>query len=197
MVITKIGLIVATLLMLNSSHAWSATADEAMYDTQLVDIYAELYPDRYEADIISVVYLACNGSDPVYLRCEGNFKRISISGDQPNLAFKYDPPYFFFYNISSTSQKIEFTYRVRHDGTSTSGAIIATNKLNLNADSYWYPRNVATDSHQVILNVVTETNYRIYANASTTRDIQNNFKRLRTFVISKPVETGMTLSGTP
>ncbi len=172
-------------------------ASEAQFDLELVNLYAELDPARYEASIIADVWLMAEASTPVVLRCAGNFKSMQITGDQPNLAFRHVPPYFWFYNIQAGQRRITFTYRVRHDGYSTPGAIIAANRLALDRSSFWYPRNIASDAHQVQLNLVTDPGYAVYANASVTRDLPNNLKRLRTLVIAQPTQTGLELRSTP
>ncbi|OIP31640.1 hypothetical protein AUK22_00860 [bacterium CG2_30_54_10] len=172
-------------------------ASEALYDLELVNMYAEFYPESYEASILADVYLTAGATDPVVLQCAGNFKFLSVSADQQNLAFKHIPPYFWLYNLEPGAHKITFSYRVRHDGFSTPGTIISTNLLNLDRSSFWYPRNIASDSHQVLLNLVTDPGYEVYSNASMTRDIPNNLKRLRTFLIANPSQLGLELRGTP
>lgn len=172
-------------------------ASEAQFDLELVNMYAEFDPANYEASIIADAWLLAEASTPVVLQCAGNFKSLQITGDQPNLAFRHVPPYFWFYNIQAGQRRITFTYRVRHDGYSTPGAIIATNRLALDRSSFWYPRNIASDAHQVQLNLVTDPAYAVYSNASVTRDVPNNLKRLRTLVIAQPTQTGLELRSTP
>lgn len=172
-------------------------ASEAQFDLELVNMYAEFDPANYEASIIADAWLIAAASTPVVLQCAGNFKSMQITGDQANLAFRHVPPYFWFYNIQAGQRRITFTYRVRHDGYAGSGAIIATNRLALDRSSFWYPRNIASDAHQIQLNLVTDPAYAVYSNASVTRDVPNNLKRLRTLVIAKPTETGLELRGTP
>ena len=171
-------------------------SEAPVYDLEAVDIYAELFPEDYEAEVITVAYINSNGSDPVILRCEGNFKWLKISSDQPNISFDYRKPYFWFDNISSATRRLRFEYRVRHDGNATAGAIISTNRLHLPCSAYWYPRDVASDPHQVVLNLVTPPTYAVYCSQSgtLTRDIMNNLKRLRTFVIQAAIAEGMALS---
>ncbi|MBI3038977.1 hypothetical protein HYY75_08010, partial [bacterium] len=96
---------------------------------------------------------------------------------------------------ASGSHEIRFVYRVKHDGTSSSGSIISSDRIDLGVTSFWYPRNNASDPHQVVLNLVTDPSYSISANASLTRDIPNNLKRLRTFILRDAIPQGLTLSG--
>ncbi|RCK80107.1 MAG: hypothetical protein OZSIB_3611 [Candidatus Ozemobacter sibiricus] len=172
-------------------------ASEALYDLALVNMYAEFDPAAYEAAIIADAWLVTTASDPVVMRCHGNFKQMTITSSQRDLAFRYVPPYFWFYNIEPGETRITFTYRVRHDGFSTPGAVIAPNRLALDRLAFWYPRNIASDPHQVILNLVTDPGYPVYANASLTRDIPNNRRRLRTFVLRTPSAGGLELRSTP
>jgi hypothetical protein len=189
----------ATLSMLFfvffSNAVFGQIASEALFDLDLVNAYAELFTSKREADIMAEVYFSCNGSDPVVFRCEGNFKRLNVTENHVPVDFYYKPPYFFFYRLPAGSHILKFDYRVQHFGLASSGAIISDEKLELGANSFWYPRNVASDSHSMILDIVSDPNYRIESNGSMTRDVPNNFKRLRTFFIKNPIPEGMTLSG--
>ncbi len=174
---------------------YSQLASEPLYDLEFVDLYAELFPDKREAFIIAQIYLVGNGSDPVLLRCDGNFKHVKATVKDGQESYIYRPPYFWFEKLASGSQIITFEYQVEHFGLATSGAIISPEKLDLGAGSFWYPRNNASDPHQVLLNVDTSPAYALTSNGTTTRDISNNLKRLRTFVLRDSLAEGLTLSG--
>lgn len=169
-------------------------ASEPTFDLELVDIYADLYPDKYIADVISILYLTCNGSDPVILRCQGNIHRLEVIGrNQQNVSWIYRPPYIHLDNLAAGQREVEFRFRVRHDGFSPGGGTIATNLLDLNPAVFWYPRQNASDPHQVILNLETPADYEVSANGTLHRDLPNNTRRIRTWIVSKPVPEGITL----
>lgn len=187
------------VLFVGQSGALKAQiASEQVFDLQWADLYAELVPEKNEAQVIAHLYLESNGIDPVVFRCEGNFLQWNIyryGNVQPNMSFRRDGFYFWLYNLASGPAEVVFEYRMRRQGYETpNGAVITPTQLNLDVGSYWYPRNVASDSHQVLLNLVTPPNYTVYAPASLTRDVPNNFKRLRTFIMQTATPQGITLS---
>lgn len=166
--------------------------ETAQFDIELADIYAELFPDENEMFVICTLWLSAT-YDPVILKVEGNIKHMSISSSsQPNLGFYYEKPYIHLNNLLPGSHQVTFTYRVKHDGITGVG-LVANHDLSLAGDSWWYPRNVAPDPHQAILNVESPQTYAINANATKYKDIDNNFKQLRQFVLSVPAVDGITL----
>lgn len=173
-------------------------ASEQVFDLQWVDLYAELTPEKNEARVIAHLYLDSNGVDPVVFRLEGNFlhwRIYSYNDQQPNLAFRRDGFYFWLYNLASGPAEVVFEYQMRRQGWETAnGAVISPTKLELGPGAFWYPRNVASDSHQAILNLVTPPDYPVYATASLTRDLPHNFKRLRTYILRKATQAGIALS---
>jgi len=191
-------IVVLGLLLGMGTPAQAQIASEQVFDLQWVDLYAELLPERNEAQVIAHLYLDSNGVDPVVFRLEGNFltwKISSYNNQQPNLAFRRDGFLFWLYNLASGPAEVVFEYQVRRQGWETpDGAVIATNKLELGPGAFWYPRNVASDSHQAILNLVTPPDYAVNAPASLTRDLPHNFKRLRTYILRTPTQAGLTLS---
>ncbi|HNW35519.1 MAG TPA: hypothetical protein PKM25_11345 [Candidatus Ozemobacteraceae bacterium] len=194
-------LILPTLLLLLllsavfPSSARAQLASETTFDLELVDMYADFQPDKYIADIISVLYLTCNGSDPVILRCQGNISRLEVIGhNQSNLSWNYQPPYIWLYNLEAGAREVEIRLRARHDGFSPGGGTISTNVLDLGPAVFWYPRQNASDAHQVILNLETPPTYEVVANGTLQRDLPNNGRRLRTWIIDKPVPEGITLN---
>lgn len=72
------------------------------------------------------------------------------------------------------------------------GGTIATNLLDLGPAVFWYPRQNASDPHQVILNLETPADYEVSTNATLHRDLPNNTRRLRTWIVSKPAAEGIT-----
>lgn len=188
-------LLIFLIVAASQAPARAQLASEPTFDLQLADIYADFQPDQYLADVVTVLYLTCNGSDPVILRCQGNIYRLKVIGrNQPNISWNYQPPYILLDNIEAGSREIEISYRVRHDGYSPGGGTISTRMLDLGAGVFWYPRQNASDSHQVILNLETPSDYDVSANGTLKRDIPNNGRRLRTWLVSKPVPEGITLS---
>ncbi len=173
-------------------------ASEQVFDLQWVDLYAELTPEKNEAQVIAHLYLDSNGVDPVVFRLEGNFlnwRIYSYNDQQPNLAFRRDGFYFWLYNLASGPAEVVFEYQMRRQGWETAnGAVISPTRLDLGPGAFWYPRNVASDSHQAILNLVTPPDYPVYATASLTRDLPHNFKRLRTYILRKATQAGISLS---
>lgn len=177
------------------SSVQAQLASEPTFDLQLVDIYADFQPDLYLADVIAVLYLTCNGSDPVILRCQGNIHRLEVIGrNQSNIGWEYQPPYIRLSNIEAGAREVEIRYLARHDGFSPGGGTISTNRLDLGAGVFWYPRQNASDAHQVILNLETPPSCEISANGTLHRDLPNNGRRIRTWVVSKPVPEGIILS---
>ncbi|HOT27670.1 MAG TPA: hypothetical protein PLU72_05745 [Candidatus Ozemobacteraceae bacterium] len=169
-------------------------ASEPTFDLELVDIYADFQPEKYIADVISILYLTCNGSDPVILRCQGNIHRLEVIGrNQQNVSWIYRPPYIHLDNLAAGQREVEFRFRVRHDGYSPGGGTIATNLLALGPAVFWYPRQNASDPHQVILNLETPADYEVSTNGTLQRDLPNNTRRLRTWIVSKPAPEGITL----
>jgi hypothetical protein len=168
------------------------------YDFDLADLYMRLHPERYEAEIIAVLYLSGVTADkPVMMRCEGNFLSVKVTSDQTNLSFVHQPPYFWFDNIRPGNREVTFHYRVLHHGLATAGAIIAPHSLSLPTTAYWYPRNVVDDPHQVILNIDTAPGYPLYSNGALYRDIPNNLLRLRSILLGTPSAAGLELRSTP
>lgn len=163
------------------------------FNLELVDLYAEFFPDLQEAEFIAVLFLETNGSDPVILRCDGNFKHLQVGGDQTNLSFVRQGPYFWLYNLNAGVHQVRFTYRARHDGFAPVGSTIAPHQLSMPASVFWYPRNTASDTHQLIVNAVMPEGYFITANASLTRDLPHNFRRLRTWIRAVPAAEGLSL----
>jgi hypothetical protein len=170
-------------------------ATEPLYDFQAANVYAELFPETRQAHIVAQVYLYCNGSDPVKLRCDGNLYSLRITGAEGNNVFHLVRPYIHLYRLPAGSHVLTLEYLVQHWGDEPSGAIISPAQLNLPAAAFWYPRQDAIDPHQALLNIVTPEGYQVEANASKTRDVPNNFKRLRTFYIRNELVGGMELTG--
>lgn len=167
--------------------------ETAQFSIDLADIYAELFPRSNMAEVICNLWLRCDGINPVLLRMEGNIQTMSVtSTTKPNLTFVYIKPYIYLNNIPEGSHQIIFTYLVKHDGFDGSG-LITTGDLRLDAASYWYPRNVVANPHQAILNLVTQPDYQVTSNATTVKDLPNNLKRLRQFVLATPSADGLTL----
>lgn len=167
--------------------------ETAQFNIDLADIYAELFPDTQMAEVICNLWLQCDGTNPVLLRLEGNIQTMKLtSPSKPNLTFVYIKPYLYLNNLPAGSHQIIFTYLVKHDSFSSPG-IISNGNLQLNADSWWYPRNVVDDPHQVILNLVTPPDYPVSSNAPLYKNEPNNLKRLRQFVLANPSADGLTL----
>lgn len=167
--------------------------ETAQFDIVFADIYAELYPQTNTLSAICNLWLTCDGVNPVLLRLEGNIQTMKISSpDMPNPTFVYIKPYLHLDNLPAGNYQIIFTYQARHDGISSAG-LIAPTDLRLDAASWWYPRNVVPDEHQVILNLVTSPDYAVNSNAPRIKDVPNNLKQLRQFVLSDPAADGLTL----
>lgn len=167
--------------------------ENAQFNIDLADIYAELFPAKNTAEIICNLWLTCNGSDPVLLKMEGELHHMKVSSpSKQNLTWVYIRPYLHLDNLPGGSHQIIFEYLVKHNGISSPG-LIATNDLRLGADTFWYPRNVASDSHQVILNLVTSPEYPVTSNAPVYKDVPNNLKRLRQMVLATPLAEGLLL----
>lgn len=166
--------------------------ETAQFDIELADIYAELFPDKNEAFVICTIWLSATLA-PVILRLEGNLKYMTIaSKSQPALSFVYEKPYIYLDNLKPGAHQVTFTYRVRHDGI-TSAGLISNNDLRLDAASWWYPRNVASDAHQAILNIESPPDYAISSNATMSKNVNNNFKQLRQFILTTALPNGITL----
>ncbi len=126
------ALLILLVVIAGTLPARAQLASEPTFDLELVDIYADFYPDKYIADVISILYLTCNGSDPVILRCQGNIHRLEVIGrNQQNVSWIYRPPYIHLDNLAAGQREVEFRFRVRHDGYSPGGGTIATNLLDL------------------------------------------------------------------
>ena len=167
--------------------------ETAQFSVDLADIYAELFPERHMASVICTLWLRCDGVNPVLLRLEGNIHQLKISSTSfHQIAFDYEAPYFHLHNLPAGSHLVTFTYLVEHNGT-TSNGIISPQSLKLDADSWWYPRNVVDDPHQAILNIEAPPGYAISSNGQTLKSIDNNLKWLWQFVLSEPGATGLTL----
>ena len=167
--------------------------ETAQFNIDLADIYAELFPDTRMASVICNLWLNCDGVNPVLLRLEGDIQTMKVSSPTMlNLSFVYIKPYLHLDNLPAGDHQIIFTYLVKHDGI-TSPGLISPSDLRLDAASWWYPRNVVPDPHQVILNLVTSPGYAVTSNAPTFKDVPNNFKQLRQFVLATAAADGLTL----
>lgn len=174
------------------SRAIPPIPETAQFDIELADIYAELFPDENEAFVICTLWLSAT-FDPVIVRLEGNIKHLNISSkSQPGISFVYEKPYIYLDNLEPGAHQVTFTYRVKHDGLTSSG-LISNTDLRLDAGSWWYPRNAALDPHQAILNIESPQNYSVSANATIFKNIDNNFKQLRQFVLTTASSDGITL----
>ncbi|MBU1105794.1 MAG: hypothetical protein KKB51_03915 [Candidatus Riflebacteria bacterium] len=167
--------------------------ETAQFNIDLADIYAELFPQTAMASVICNLWLNCDGVNPVLLRLEGDIQTMKVSSPtKPNLSFVYIKPYLYLDNIPAGDHQIIFTYLVKHDGI-TSPGLISPLDLRLDVASWWYPRNVVADPHQVILNLVTSPDYTVTSNAPLLKDVPNNLKQLRQFVLSDAAADGLTL----
>lgn len=166
--------------------------ETAQFNLDLADIYAEVFPESNEIFVICNLWLTSTG-DPVILRMDGNIKHMSLSSQsQRNISFVYRSPYVYLDNLNAGSHQITFTYTAKHDGI-TSPGLISTADLRLDAASWWYPRNVALDAHQAILNIDSPPSYSITSNGTLIRNIPNNLKQLRQFVLTTASSDGLTL----
>ncbi len=172
-----------------------AVPPEKVFDLDFVDAYAELFPDKRTAEVFANLYFTSNGSDTVVFRCEGNFKRLRVTENKVQAAFDFRPPFLNFYRLASGPHLLHFEYLVEHFGLATSGAIISDQKLDLGANSFWYPKNIASDPHDALLDLVTPQNYSVTSNGKLTGNVPNNFKRLRSYLLEKQLPEGLTLSG--
>jgi len=167
--------------------------ETAQFNIDLADIYAELFPQTNMASVICNLWLNCDGINPVLLRLEGDIQTMKISSPtKPNLTFVYIKPYLYLDNMPSGDHQVIFTYLVKHDGI-TSPGLISSLDLRLDVASWWYPRNVVADPHQAILNLVTPSGYAVTSNATSSKDVPNNFKQLRQFVMTTSFADGLTL----
>ena len=188
------GLIVSIFLVFGFS-AFGEVPPEPVFDLDFVDAYAELFPEVRRAEVHANIYFTSNGSDTVVFRCEGNFHRLKVTENKIQAAFDFRQPYLKFYRLASGPHMLHFEYLVEHFGLATSGSIISTQKLDLGANSFWYPRNIASDPHDAMLDLVTPPNYTVNSNGKIARDVPNNFKRLRSYLLAKQLAEGLTLSG--
>jgi len=167
--------------------------ETAQFDIALADIYAELFPEKSKAFVICNLWLTCDGVNPVLLQLGGDIQTMKVtSPDKINLTCVYIKPYLHLDNLPAGNYQIVLTYEVKHDGISSAGMISAAD-LRLDAGSYWYPRNVALDPHQVILSLVTSSDYAVTSNAAVYKDVPNNLKRMRQFVLTTAAADGLTL----
>lgn len=167
--------------------------EDAQFDIALADIYAEFFPETCTAEVICNLWLACDGVNPVLLHLEGEMLQLTItSQEKANLTYVYIKPYLHLDNLPAGAHLLTFKYLVKHNGISTPG-IISQTDLKLSTAAYWYPRNVASDTHQVVFNLVTPPGYEASSNATLLKDVPNNFKRLRQFLLRTPVAEGLTL----
>ncbi|PKL50095.1 MAG: hypothetical protein CVV42_03655 [Candidatus Riflebacteria bacterium HGW-Riflebacteria-2] len=167
--------------------------ETAQFDIALADIYAELFPDKNMAFVICNLWLTCDGVNPVLLQLGGDIQTMKLSSpDKLNLTYVYIKPYLHLDNLPAGNHQIVVTYEAKHDGITSVGLISAAD-LRLDAGSYWYPRNVALDSHQVILSLVSSPDYAVNSNAALYKDVPNNLKRMRQFVITQATADGLTL----
>ncbi len=167
--------------------------ETAQYSIDLADIYAEVFPDKQQIYIICSLWLSST-FDPVILRLEGNIKHMNVtSKSQNNISFVMQKPYIYLDNLEPGAHQVTFTYLVEHDGI-TSAGLISPDSLRLDAASWWYPRNVALDAHQAILNIESPFEYSISSNATLFKNVPNNFKQLRQFVLTTASTDGLTLN---
>ncbi|MGM0601064.1 MAG: hypothetical protein ACQETH_14740 [Candidatus Rifleibacteriota bacterium] len=192
---------IMTIIFISGASAQVATDSQglppipetAQYSIDLADIYTEVFPADQNVYVICTLWLTATDA-PVILRLEGNIQYMQLSSkSQPNLSFYYQQPYFYLNNLSSGAHQVTFTYSARHDGI-TSNGLISESGLKLDENSWWYPRNVADDPHQVILNIVTPPEYPLESNAELTKNTPNNFKQLRQFVLTQAATMGITLN---
>lgn len=193
------GLIILLLVIQSSSFAQLPPSvpglppfpEIAQFNIQLAELYVDLYPEANKAHIICVLWLICD-SNPVIVKLGGNLLNMSIKSDQKNIDFIRVPPYFYFDNLATGSHQITFDYTVIFDGIITKG-LISNTSINLGYDSFWYPRNIASDPHQAILSIESPPNYPISSNAELKKEVPNNLKTLREFILSTASDTGLIL----
>lgn len=167
--------------------------ETAQFDIALADIYAELNPAKNEASVICNLWLTCDGVNPVLLRLEGDIQTMKVSSPgKQNLTFVYIRPYLHLDNLPAGDHQIIFTYLAKHDGI-TSAGLVSTADIRLDAASWWYPRNVVPDTHQAILSLVTAPGYAVTSNATLYKDVPNNLKQMRQFVLTTAAADGLTL----
>ncbi len=167
--------------------------ETAQFDIALADIYAELFPAKKMACVICNLWLTCDGVNPVLLQLGGDIQTMKVTAPEKiNLTYVYIKPYLHLDNLPAGNHQIVFSYEVKHDGITSTG-LISTADLRLDAGTYWYPRNVALDAHQVILSLVTTPDYAVSSNATLYKDVPNNLKRMRQFVLTKAAADGLTL----
>ncbi len=64
--------------------------ENAQFNIDLADIYAELFPAKNTAEIICNLWLSCNGRDPVLLKMEGELHQMKVSSpSKQNLTWVY------------------------------------------------------------------------------------------------------------
>jgi hypothetical protein len=167
-------------------------AENAQYSIDLADIYAEVFPEKQQIYVICKLWLTTT-FDPVVLRLGGNINHLLVSSSsQPNLNFYREGSSIYLFDLEPSAHQITLTYLVTHDGI-TSPGLISPESIRLAVDSWWYPRNVAPDPHQVILNIESPPDFEITSNANLLKDVANNFKQLRQFVLSQASADGLTL----
>ncbi len=201
MIKAKLKLVTVLVLMLSLTLAAQAQTqgippipETAQYYIDLADIYARVFPESAEIEVVAAIWLRCDGVNPVIMKIGGNLKNMKIEGrTQPNLNFVMYKPYIHFYNMNYGSHQVVFTYRAKHDGITSSGTISLAG-AQLPQESYWYPRNVADDPHQVILNVETPQGYPMTTNGALAKEAPNNLWWLRQFILSTASASGMVIN---
>ena len=193
--------IIITAIFISKANAQVATESQglppipetAQYSIDLADIYAEVFPSDQKIQVICTLWLTTFDT-PVILKLEGNILNMQLSSKtQNNLSFYYQKPYLYLYNIEPGAHQTTFSFTARHDGITSSGLISETG-LQLDQNSWWYPRNVAADPHQIILNIESPPDYPIESNGELTKNSPNNFKQLRQFVLTEASADGLTLN---
>ncbi|GAB4276921.1 MAG: hypothetical protein Kow0029_19250 [Candidatus Rifleibacteriota bacterium] len=166
--------------------------ETAQFDIDLADIYAEIFPDSNEIFVICTLWLV-SAYEPVILKMEGNVQHMSLSSkSQNNISYVYKKPYIYLDNLTPGAHQVTFIYTAKHDGI-TSPGLISTTDIRLDAASWWYPRNVASDAHQAILNIEGPPDLAITSNGTLFKNVSNNYKQLRQFVLTTATSDGLTL----
>ncbi|MFZ2959279.1 MAG: hypothetical protein WA705_20525 [Candidatus Ozemobacteraceae bacterium] len=166
-------------------------ASEPVYNLDLVDVYAELFPEKNEAFMVADVFFTCNATDPVPLRWDGNFSQLDLTfSDDPDPWYVRQAPYSWFHHLNSGAHRVKMSARLKRAPNE-----LSNNLLAFGPASFWYPRNNASDPHQVVLNLVTPPDFVVVSNASMVRDLPHNFRRLRTYILQTPLAEGLTLTG--
>lgn len=195
-----LSIVIAVFILAGSIMAQVATSPEGIppipetpqFDIDLADIYTELFPEDNEAYVICTLWLTST-FEPVILRMEGNLQNLFVSSkSQKNIGYVYKKPYLYLNNLQPGAHQVTFTYRVKHDGITSTG-LISPPDIRLDAGSWWYPRNVALDAHQAILNIESPPEFAINSNATVFKNVPNNFKQLRQFILMTASPDGITL----